>query len=161
MTKNDFDFDREFFFDLLERRHDATIIAKRSLWKLFDHWGEISENRLNGMVHISLGNIGERILGKVLEREFFIDVVARACVTCVMLEVILSVPALRDGVPVEIARFLVAPNNEILSSENETIFAEAPDTYLYLNDADLDESVRSYDVLIAVLRKVMEVHAIF
>lgn len=161
MTKEDFEFDRADFADFLERRDLAAENAKRDLWNIFGCWVRLSEDKLGGRVKIFLGEVGERVTGNVLGRSFHIDVGVQACETCSMLEVVLSTPSLAGGHLAEIDRFLIAPSGEIFSSDNETVFSCAEPSYIY-DEFDLSDSdTRSYDILIAVLRKVIKAPLIF
>lgn len=156
MTKDDFEFDRAGFADFLERRDLAAEIAKRNLWDVFGCWVRLSEDKLGGRVKIFLGEVGERVTGNVLGKVFHLDVGVQACETCSMLEIVLSAPSLCNGQLAEIDRFLIAPSGEVLSSENETVFASAEPSYSYDEDGLNDSDTRSYDILIAVLRKVIK-----
>ena len=155
LTEGDFEFDRESFSDFLERRDHSARVAIRDLWTLMGRWPALASSMLGGRAEIDVGEIGDRVTGKVLGKSFFIDAAPMSCETCVMTEVLVSAPALGGGCNVEICRFLVAPDGSILSNDSNSTLHQVQESYVYENDMQLDEDLRSYDVLIAVLRKVM------
>lgn len=147
MTKEDFCFDRDYFPDFLERQEDVAEISKKNLWSIMHEWPGIVQQKLNGRAHISVGAIGERVSGSVLGKDFSIYFGVKACVTVSLIEAVISVSAVSTQAPVEIGRFLIAPSGQVLSDSNETLLE---------GEDDGEEGYLSEDLLIAVLRKVMQ-----
>lgn len=147
MTKEDFCFDRDYFPEFLSRQADVADICKENLWAVMSKWPEIVRCKMNGQAEISVGSIGERVSGSVLGKKFSIDFGVKSCVTVSLIEAVISVPTASTHAPVEIGRFLVAPSGQILSDSNETLLE---------GEEDGEEGFLSEDLLIAVLRKVME-----
>jgi hypothetical protein len=147
VTKEDFCFERDYFPDFLMRQADVAEISKKNLWAVMCKWPEIVQEKLKGQADISVGTVGERVSGSVLGKKFSIDFSVQACVTVSMIEAVLSVPAARSQVPVEVGRFWIAPSGQILSRSNETLLE---------GEDDGEEGFLSEDLLIAVLRKVMQ-----
>ncbi|MBI6883983.1 hypothetical protein [Pseudomonas putida] len=143
MQKSDFDFDRDGFPNILGRNHRGLGIAQRQLWETMGSWEQFAPNLLGGKVTVAIGQLGERVIGRVLDKNFYIDFGVFADDSVAAVEAVVSVPKLSDGTPAEIARFLFAPGGKILSSQKETLW-------------DGDEDFLSYELLIAIVRKVTQ-----
>lgn len=143
MQKSDFEFDRDSFPNNLGRSHRGLANAQRRLWETMGYWQGFAPNLLGGKVTVAIGEIGERVIGRVLDKNFFIDFGVFADDSTAAVEAVVSLPKLSDGTPAEVARFLFTPGGQILSSQKETLW-------------DGDEDFLSYELLIAIVRKVTQ-----
>lgn len=142
MDKSDFEFSFDRFNSLLSRNGRDLIVARQRLLNTISHWPTFTQSMLGGNATVSIDDETKNVKGVVLGKEFDISFGVVGTDEGCKVEAILELSSTRSGQATEIGRFFFTPGGAVLSSDGEVVLQD-------------EEEYQSYNLLCAVLRKVL------
>ena len=142
MEKADFDYDYDQFRGELNTVTYAYKRIKDKLMQNFEHWKELGPKFLSDQLSVEVGEDGESVAGLVVGKHFSISLTPLAIENDNYALAVLTTVNSVSKLPVEIDRFLVSINGDVLSMEREVLL-------------DWDNEYQSLKLLVAVARRVI------
>ena len=142
MQRLDFEFDTDRFNGVLGRNNRMLTVTKQHLLNMISHWSGFTQSMLGGNASIEVDEKTKNVSGTVLGKSFNVTFGVLATDDFCRIEAIVSTPKALSGTSAEVARFYIASDGSVFSSDNEPLMQE-------------HEEFQSYTLLTAVLRKVL------
>ncbi|RON86802.1 hypothetical protein [Pseudomonas fluorescens] len=146
MNKADFEYEADLFSKQLGVTKFAFRGATEKLLALAGHWKELGQTFLGGAIAIDAWPAENKIEGTVLEKQFTIRYGVLGKGGNGVIEAVVSIPDLVTNEPVEVSRFIVAPNGALQSANGDEL----------INREDQDYGFKS---LVVVAKRVLETSA--
>lgn len=142
MEKADFEYDHDQFRGELGKVAYAYKRIKERLLRNFEHWKELGAGFFNNQVSFEIGVDGESVSGIAAGKKFAISLTPVAFENDNYALAVVTVVDLVSKLPLEIDRFLISVNGDVLSMERVELLSS-------------EDEAQSLKLLIAVVRRVI------
>lgn len=144
MDTSDFEYDHDRFRGQLAKGARGFELAKAKFVQNVEHWQELRDEYFSKQLSIELSASQDVVSGEILGKKFRMHVVPLVDDEGGSAQLIISTKDWISGDDIEIDRYIMAANGNILSSNKVELL-------------DWEDDYQSYRHLIAVVRRMLEI----